>query len=76
MVIKIGPELEAALNEVARRKGIAPDVLVVDVLREKFLPDAPPLEPRDEWERRLLGAARDWSVSLPDPALSSEGLYE
>jgi hypothetical protein len=35
-----------------------------------------PLEPRDEWERGLLEAARNWGVSLPDSALSSEGLYD
>jgi hypothetical protein len=34
------------------------------------------LEPRDEWERDLLEAARPWGVSLPDAALSSEGLYD
>ena len=30
----------------------------------------------DDWERRLLGVARDWGVSLPDSAVSSEGLYD
>jgi hypothetical protein len=34
------------------------------------------LQPRDEWERGLLAAARDWGISLPDSALSSEGLYD
>jgi predicted DNA-binding antitoxin AbrB/MazE fold protein len=31
---------------------------------------------QDEWERRLLGVAKDCGVSLSDLALSSEGLYE
>lgn len=34
------------------------------------------LAPRDEWELRLLGIAKDCGVSLPDSAVSSEGLYE
>ena len=75
MVITLGPELAAALNEVARRQGVAPDVLAVNALRERFLAAAA-LQPRDEWERGLLEAARDCGVSLPDSALSSEGLYD
>ena len=76
MVITLGPELDAALNEAARRQGVAPEVLALDVLRERFLATAAPLAPRDEWERGLLEAARPWGVSLPDAALSSEGLYD
>jgi len=34
------------------------------------------IEPRDEWERQLLGVARDCGVSLNDSAVSSDGLYE
>ena len=75
MVITLGPELEAALTEVARRQGVVPEVLVLKTLRERFLVAAA-LQPRDEWERGLLAAARDWGVSLPDSALSSEGLYD
>lgn len=75
MVISVGPELEGALKEQARRQGIGPEVLALNVLRERFLVDAQ-LQPRDEWERGLLEAARDWCVSLPDSALSSEGLYD
>jgi hypothetical protein len=76
MVITLGPELEAALMEAARRRGVAPEVLALDVLRERFLTPASPLQPQDEWERRLLGLAKDCGVSLPDSAVSSEGLYE
>lgn len=75
MVITLDPELEAALNELARLRGVAPDELALSVLRERFL-TAAALQPRDEWERSLLAAARDCGVSLPDSALSSEGLYE
>ena len=75
MVVTVGPELEAALKEQARRQGIGPEVLALNILREHF-PITAPLPPRDDWERGLLDAARDWGVSLSDSALSSEGLYE
>jgi hypothetical protein len=35
-----------------------------------------PFEPRDEWERQLLELAQDCGVSLPNSAVSSEGIYE
>jgi hypothetical protein len=75
MVITLTPELEAALIEQARRQGIAPEELAINALRERFLAAAA-LEPRDEWERGLLAAARGCGVSLPNSALSSEGLYD
>lgn len=36
----------------------------------------PPIVPRDEWERRLLGVATDCGVSPPPEALTSDGIYE
>jgi hypothetical protein len=74
MVITLSPELEPALNEAASRRGVAPEVLALDALRERFLGTIP--QPRDEWERRLLALAKDCGVSLPDSAVSSEGIYE
>ena len=76
MVITLGPDLEAVLCDVARKQGVAPEVLALSALRERFLAHALLLQPRDEWERGLLDAARDCGVSLPDSALSSEGLYD
>jgi hypothetical protein len=76
MEIRLGPELEAAVIESARRRGVTPEELAVGALREWFLPAGEAIRPRDEWERRLLGAATDCGVSLPHAALSSEGLYE
>ena len=76
MVIHLGTELEAALIESARRKGVAPEVLAQDALRERFLASPSTVQPRSEWERRLLSAASDCGVSLPDSALNSDGLYE
>ena len=76
MVITLGPELEAALNELARKQGFAPEILALNALRERFLAPAARVQPRDEWERRLLEAATDCGVSLSNEAVSSEGLYE
>jgi hypothetical protein len=41
-----------------------------------FSPASGPLEPRDEWERRLLGMATDCGVSLTNEQLSREEMYE
>jgi hypothetical protein len=75
MVITLEPELEAALTEVARQQGVAPEVLANNALKHCFLAAAV-LHPRDEWERGLLAAAKDCGISLADSALTSEGLYE
>jgi hypothetical protein len=76
MVITLTPQLEAVLSEQALRRGMAPEVLALDALRERFLRASDAAEPRDEWERRLLGAATDCGVSLSDAALSREEMYE
>lgn len=75
MVITLGPDLDAALHEAARQRGVAPEILALDTLRERFLADLP-IQPRDDWERRLLEAATDCGVSLSHEAVGSEGLYE
>jgi predicted DNA-binding antitoxin AbrB/MazE fold protein len=56
-------------------------LLLPDKTRVKVTVDAQSveparIEPQDEWERRLLGVAKDCGVSLSDSAVSSEGLYE
>jgi plasmid stability protein len=76
MVLILTQQLEAALREQAQRHGVSPEVLAVDALRERFLPDRSPIEPQDDWERRLFDAAIDCGVSVPNSALSSDGLYE
>jgi hypothetical protein len=79
IVVLLDSELEAALADSARRLGVTPEVLAQDVLRERLLSGARAMiqpQPRDEWERRLLEAATDCGVSLPDSALGSNGLYE
>ncbi len=76
MVLTLGPDLESALSAAAQREGVPPEVLASNVLRERFLPPQRPIEPRDEWERRLLAAATDCGVSLSNEAVSSEGIYD
>lgn len=76
MTVTLDAALETALKEEAQRQGVAPDVLVLNVLREQFLAPGPAIEPRDEWERRLLGLALNCGVSLSDEALSREALYD
>jgi hypothetical protein len=76
MVITLTPQLEAALSEQGGRRGMAPEVLALDALREHFIPASNPLQPRDEWERRLLEAATDCGVSLTNEQLSREEMYE
>lgn len=39
-------------------------------------PSGSAIKPLDDWERQLLGIARDCGVSLTDAAVGSEGLYE
>jgi hypothetical protein len=76
MVLELGPELETALSTLASRRGIAPEVLALNALRQHFLGIASPVQPQDEWERRLLGLAKDCGVALPDWALRREAMYE
>ena len=74
MVITLGPDLETVLNDLARQQGVAPETLAISVLRERLLGSSQRIEPRDDWERRLLGAATDCGVALSNEALGSEGL--
>jgi hypothetical protein len=76
MVIKLDPNLEAALTERARQAGVPPDVLALQTLRDRFLPSTSMHEGEDEWVRRLRSVATDCGVSLSDEAVSSEGIYE
>ena len=75
MVITLPPYLESALASQARRRGLEPEQLALDVLSRQLLPQTPPVA-ADEWERQLFAVALDCGVSVPDSALSSDGLYE
>ena len=76
MVITLPPELETALNELARKRGVAPEILALDALRDRLIAMTRVVEPRDEWERLVIQTGTNCGVSLPHEALSSEGLYE
>jgi hypothetical protein len=76
MVITLGPELEAALNGAANRRGMLPEVLAISALEERFVNPVAPPEPRDEWEKRLFELAEDCGASLSNEALRRESLYD
>lgn len=73
LTLNLPPQLATALAAEATQRGVAPEELAVEALSLRFTPD---VEPVDEWERRLFGAAIDCGVSVPHQALSSDGLYE
>ena len=55
---------------------IAPQTLANNSLRGRLIAPTVEIEPRDDWERLIIGVGTDCGVSLPHKALSSEGLYE
>ena len=73
LTLSLPVKLASALEAEATQRGVAPEVLAIEALSHRFSPD---VEPIDEWERRLFGAAIDCGVSVPHDALSSDGLYE
>jgi hypothetical protein len=78
--IELSPEVESALQDAARRKGVTPEALVISMLEEQLaLPqpeDEAALRPRDEWEALVFQVGKDCDVSLSDRQLSSDGLYD
>jgi predicted transcriptional regulator len=76
MVITLGPDLEAALKELARKQGIAPEALALQALCERFLGSVARNQAQDDWERRLRSAATNCGISLSNEAVSSEALYD
>ena len=38
MVITLTPDLASALTDAARKQGVAPETLALNVLRERFVP--------------------------------------
>jgi hypothetical protein len=76
MVIRLDPDLEAVLTDLSQEQGVTVEALAMDALRKRFLARGKPIEPQDEWERRLFAIAVDCGVSLPNSAVSSDGLYD
>jgi hypothetical protein len=76
MVITLGPELEKTLNDLARQRGVSPEVLALEALRDRFLAPTRLNQTQDEWVRRLRQVATNCGVALSDAAVSSEGIYE
>lgn len=76
MTVNLDPDLEAALEKHARQQQMTVEDLARKTLRERFLGSAALVPARDEWERDLRSLAKNCGVSLPDSAVSSEGLYE
>lgn len=75
MVLHLPPEVESALAEQARRRGVPTETWAVDVLKRHLVAVESPV-PIDEWERGLFSNAVDCGVSVPDAALSSDQLYD
>ncbi len=76
MVVTLTPELEITLEEMARRQGVSVEDLVRTVLREWVERVAKGNGSANDWVTLVLSAGTDCGVSLPDSALSSDGLYE
>ncbi len=80
ITITLTPDLEQVVRQKAHEQGTSPEAVVLNAIREKLGPGpselARILEPRDEWERRLLSVGTPCCVSISDQALSSEGLYD
>lgn len=76
MTIVLDPDLGAALNREAQQRGVPPELLAVDVLRNRFLTTSDSVRPQDDWERNLMALAIDCKKSLADENLSREEIYD
>ena len=77
MTIRLTSDLEEMIRRCADERRVTPEAVVVDALRERFLPPlSSAREPLDEWKARLRSVATHCGVSLSDEAVSSEGLYD
>ncbi len=60
MTLTLTPELERAVEETARKGGLTAEAVVLETLREKFLPAPQSIntgDALDEWEQMMRGAA-------------------
>lgn len=60
MTVKLTPELERAVEAAAGERGLTAEAVVLETLREKFLPVLPAVDAGDalgEWEQMMQAAA-------------------
>ena len=79
MTIGLTSELEEMIRKQADEQRTTPEAIIMDVLRERFLPPsegAPPRQAADDFRAWLQRLATHCGVSLSDEAVSSEGLYD
>ena len=60
MTLTLTLELEQAISEAARERGVMAEAVVLETLREKFLPIMPSVDVADalsEWEQMMQDAA-------------------
>lgn len=76
MMIEINAELEVALQESAKKKGMSAEALARQILGEKLKKNRKPFEPQADWEKLLMSAASDCGVSPPNSAFTRDELYD
>lgn len=70
--VALARELLASVTAPVADPGAAPALTEAELRRASMTPPIP----TDEWERALFAAAIDCGISVPDAALSSDGLYD
>jgi predicted transcriptional regulator len=78
VTIKLNPEIEALLAQLAQQQNTTTEELVMEAINEKFSSKTQSfsLKAQDDWERLIMGIGIDCNTSLSDKDVSSEGLYD
>lgn len=77
LTLELDPDLEALLNDSAHKRGVTPEAIAVQVLREKLSTLQPEsLESRDDWERTLRSIATPRGFGLTNEQLGREEIYD
>lgn len=72
MTLDLPEPLAAILSSRAEQKAMSREAFVIDLLTKLLVP----LQPRDEWERRLVALGTDCGASLTNEQLSREVMYD
>jgi hypothetical protein len=75
MEINLSRELAAIIAEQAKRRGITPESLAIEVLQQRFPLPRPELS-HEEFMKRIDSIGVDCGVSPPNSAMSSDELYD